>query len=355
MPSPQGARMRPQGNSTANDTGKPAAEPTNRSLSVEPHSSFLLMVSCEDRGNFSTVPLGTATLPSKDLTKHADEVVEHTCVLFAPPTRGSFPFMARTHGTPTTGGMGDEQPKELTLQTLFVPPGHDVARGEQKLNALRVLQRARERQGSPPLTPMKAMTMVARATMTMRQSSGGGEGAGGSEGNQGCVVEQHWAGPGVGVGVESGEEDWPGGDPPTKDTAMGRLSRGPEDIGTHDTKVLRLDSLLADEAPESRLVRPRSASSAGSLTAGGSSVGSGGNSSIESGGGGTGPGPGPGPSPIEGLRVATGKGNRRLVTVVDLAKEQGVSLPSLLLPRSRLSVKVRMIGDLLVTTMLNPS
>ncbi|CAM9710976.1 unnamed protein product [Pylaiella littoralis] len=92
---------------------------STRSQVVEavPRSSFLLAVSCADKSVFGVTQLGTMTLPGKQLTSVPLKVLEHRCALFSPAAVG-------------------RQPRELTIETIFVPPGENVAHAEQELSAI---------------------------------------------------------------------------------------------------------------------------------------------------------------------------------------------------------------------------
>ncbi|CAM9600860.1 unnamed protein product [Ectocarpus sp. 4 AP-2014] len=82
-----------------------------------PRSSFLLSVTCLDKSVFGVTQLGTMTLPGKQLTSIPLKVLEHRCALFSPAAVS-------------------RQPRELTIETIFVPPGEDVALAEQELSAI---------------------------------------------------------------------------------------------------------------------------------------------------------------------------------------------------------------------------
>eukprot|EP00752_Nemacystus_decipiens_P001758 g1699.t2 len=82
-----------------------------------PLSSFLLAVSCIDKSVFGVSQLDSMTLPGKQLTAVPLKVLEHRCALFSPAAV-------------------DQQPRELTLETIFVPPGEDVALAERELSAI---------------------------------------------------------------------------------------------------------------------------------------------------------------------------------------------------------------------------
>ncbi|CAM9786929.1 unnamed protein product [Hapterophycus canaliculatus] len=99
-----------------------------RSQVVEavPLSSFLLAVSCVDKSVFGVTQLGTMTLPGKQLTSVPLKVLEHRCALFSPAAVG-------------------RQPRELTLETVFVPPGEDVAHAEQELSTIGKRMRLQEK------------------------------------------------------------------------------------------------------------------------------------------------------------------------------------------------------------------
>ncbi|CAM9169048.1 unnamed protein product [Ectocarpus fasciculatus] len=99
-----------------------------RSQMVEavPRSSFLLSVTCLDKSVFGVAQLGTMTLPGKQLTSVPLKVLEHRCALFSPAAVS-------------------RQPRELTIETIFVPPGEDVALAEQELSAIGKRRRLQEK------------------------------------------------------------------------------------------------------------------------------------------------------------------------------------------------------------------
>eukprot|EP00903_Cladosiphon_okamuranus_P005340 g5337.t1 len=126
-----------------------------------PLSSFLLAVSCVDKGVFGVTQLGSMTLPGKQLTAVPLKVLEHRCALFSPAAM-------------------DQQPPELTLETIFVPPGEDVALAERELSAVGKRRHLQEKAGMDKklsLLTRGRKTKTKRKNKTDAKASWGASGA----------------------------------------------------------------------------------------------------------------------------------------------------------------------------------